>query len=203
MIEECVNVIESDPEIGMVYTNTVKVVNGKEVARRVKNYLPTRILPDLLVNTKRFWSTPSCLWKYDVSLVENWLVLRNHEDYLHDIYCSKITNKIRYVSTALTFNNHSAENRIIRDREEVKKALIKLTEISSLPSYTGISHFILLRMYQYKMYLKPIYIYRIVKLFYKEFGFTSLRYFEVIGVLFLLNYSSIRSYRLKSYMNLK
>lgn len=153
-IEECVKVIESNAELGMVYTNTVKIVNGVEITRRVKDYSPTTILPDLLVNTKRFWSTPSCLWRSEVSLAQHWFPLRNHEDFLHDIYSSKINNKIKFVPSALTYNNHSADNRILRDREEVRKALNEFLKIRKVSSLNGFSYFFLNRIYKNKLKIK-------------------------------------------------
>lgn len=147
-IEECVSALENDDSVGMVYTNTVRIVNGKETGRRVKNDIPDKILPTLFENPKRFWSTPSCMWRKNISLPEYWKPLRNHEDYIHDILCSTLNNKIAFVTKAFTYNNHSAEERVPRDKKEVKKALRVLLNLKDLPHYSGRSFFYLHRIYK-------------------------------------------------------
>lgn len=190
-IEECVKTIESDMTLGMVYSNTIRIVDGIETHSRVKGNGPISILPTLFLNTKRFWSTPSCLWRNNVSLADHWLPYRNHEDYLHDIYCSIVNNKIKFVSGAQTYNNHSARNRIVRDSEEVRKALKEIIQIEGLSNKHGLSYFFLNRVYKNKLRIELKHLPIILKLPSREFRVFSSNWF-LFYKLVLLNMLKIK-----------
>lgn len=190
-IEECVKTIESDMTLGMVYSNTIRIVDGIETHSRVKGNGPISILPTLFLNTKRFWSTPSCLWRNNVSLADHWLPYRNHEDYLHDIYCSIVNNKIKFVSGAHTYNNHSARNRIVRDSEEVRKALKEIIQIEGLSNKHGLSYFFLNRVYKNKLRIELKHLPIILKLPSREFRVFSSNWF-LFHQLVILNMLGIK-----------
>lgn len=202
-IEECVKTIESDPDLGMVYTNTIKVVNGVETIWRVNEIRPSSILPTIFLNTKRFWSTPSCLWRNEVSLVGHWKPLRNHEDFVHDIICSTINNKIKFVRSAQTYNNHSANNRMARDTEEVRKALNEIIIIDNLTNNTGISFFYLNKIYKNKLKIKFRDLPVVLVLPFREFRLFSYKWCLFYSLVFL-NISSLkRSFQKRKINKLK
>lgn len=192
-LNECVSTLQLDDSIGMVYTNTVKLFHNKEIGRRIQNDVPITILPSLFQDVNRLWSTPSCLWRREVSLSENWLSLRDHEDYVHDALCAKINNKIKFVKDALTFNNQSASDRTPRDAEEVRKAIHILAHMEYLPSYEGISFFYLSKLRKNSIRLTIRDVIMVLKLPHKEFSFFSSHIFIFYSGLFL-NYFNLFYY---------
>lgn len=190
-LEACIKLMEKNPSMGMVYTNTIRLKNGIETERRVGKNIPTTILPTIFVHPKRFWSTPSCMWRKEVSLSEHWMLFRNHEDYLHDILCSKISNEIGFVSSAFTYNNHSAENRIFRDNDEVRKVLNTVIRIEHLPVNSGISYFFIKRMYKNKITINRKEISKLLKLPFREYGLFNKKWI-LFQILVLLNFFEIK-----------
>lgn len=190
-IEECVKTIVTDSSIGMVYTNSNTIKNQITVDCRVKEFKPVHILPNLFIYNKRFWSTTSCLWRAEISLPENWKVYRNHEDYIHDILSSKLNNKILYVENALTFKNQSAPDRILRDSEEVRKALNEIIKINGIPNVAGLSYFFLNRVYKNKLRISIKDLPKTLALPSREFKIFSGNWF-LFYVLVVLNIFGIK-----------
>jgi|SRR5690554_273724 len=190
-IEECVKTIQSDPNIGMVYTNSNTIKNQEIIDRRVKEFKPEYILPNLFIYNKRFWSTTSCLWRSDVSIPENWKDYRNHEDYIHDILSSKRNNYIKYVENALTFKNQSAPNRILRDSEEVRKAINEIIKIKEIPNKEGLSYFFLNRIYKNKLKISVRDLPKTLTLPSREFRIFSQKWF-LFHQLVILNMLGIK-----------
>lgn len=145
---ECVKALNADKTLGMAFSNTIRIDHGKEVSHRIEDTIPTSIIPFIFQKPKRLWSTPSCLWHSNVSKPCHWVNLRNHEDYVHDIKSATINNNIVFVEEALTYNNHSAPNRIERSNLDVKKALNIILSIQNLPDSKGISSFYLRKLYE-------------------------------------------------------
>src|SRR5690554_1390340 len=190
-IEECVKTIQSDASIGMVYTNSNTIRNQEIIDRRVKEFKPEHILPNLFIYNKRFWSTTSCLWRSDVSIPENWKDYRNHEDYIHDILSSKRNNYIKYVENALTFKNQSAPNRILRDSEEVRKAINEIIKIKEIPNKEGLSYFFLNRIYKNKLKISVRDLPKTLTLPSREFRIFSQKWF-LFHQLVILNMLGIK-----------
>lgn len=201
-LEECVEDLDKNQNLAMVYGNTIALQNNKEISRRVNKTVSDTILPILFKNKKRLWATGSCLWRAEFSLAHNWKKLRNNEDFIHDIHVSRLNNHIKFNKNAFLYNNKSAENRIHRDSEEVKKALCELLKIDSLPCYNKISKFIIRRMYDYNLKFELKIIFKIMRVVKKEFGFFSLSFYEYMFYIFYLNYSDGKSFRLKRHFNL-
>jgi glycosyltransferase involved in cell wall biosynthesis len=199
-VEQCVKTLESDTSKGMVYTNTIVLWNGNELKRRIKHFQPNTILPTLFVNNKRFWTTASCMWRKEVSLPECWHPLRNHEDYLHDLYCSNNNNNAKFVKEAIAYKNRSAGNRIKRESGEVKKTLNEMVRIKTLPTFTGFPFFIIKKLYEFHITIDfaDFKNYLLVPIKEKNFKFSN--YFIYYLLLVLIGMLSVKSYKLKSYI---
>lgn len=195
----CVENLIRNSSVGMVYTNTITLLNKQEVFRRVDVKAPATdsIVPFILYRKRRPWSTASCMWRREVSLANHWLSLRNNEDYIHDIMSSRINNRVLFVEQGATFKNQSAEQRIPRDKEEVKKALMEVASIKNMDCYKGFSYFITSRLYEFKIKINGTELFRFGKITFLEYkrrpliAILSWSLYVCIGVM------GVRSYKLK------
>lgn len=194
-LQECVKVLSTNHILGMVFTDTVCVKNNEESNRRIQDVIPTTILPVLFQNPKRLWSTPSCLWKKEVTLPEHWMDLRTHEDYVHDVKCAMENNNIGFVKNALTYNNHSAVGRIERIPDEVNKALTIISDLE-LPSQKGFTYFYLQRIWKFRIRLSFPELMKNRWLSRREYDYFSYNYF-LFRFLLWLNFFGFRSHHQK------
>jgi glycosyltransferase involved in cell wall biosynthesis len=199
---ECVSDLVNNPNVGMVYANTISYFDGIEKNRRVTDHQPNQILPIIFQNKKRFWATGSCLWRAEVSKPNNWKLLRNNEDFIHDIVASTINNRIRYNTSAFLFNIKSAENRTPRNASDVKRALFELRNINNLSNFNGITIFILRRMYDHKIKFEFISIFGFLRLIAKDLKIYTLDFYKYSFYFIYLNFFDGGSSKLKIYFNI-
>ena len=197
-IELCVLRLKSDEELGMVYTNTIRYKDGAPVSERVQAFNAESILPYLFNAKKRIWSTPSCMWRREVSLPQNWYAFRNYEDYLHDILASIQNNKIAFVKGALTYNNHSANNRTNRNNAEVAKAINTIIKLDQLPIYKGILYFVMDKLYEFNVRVRFNCFWYYFRLPFKlnRLKYSQYTYYYIL--LFLIGLFGIKSYKVKN-----
>ncbi len=196
-LEECVHVMNVNPSTGMVFSNTIVVKLGVEVGRRVGDIIPESIVPSIFQTYNRSWSTSSCLWRSQVSLSNHWVELRNNEDYIHDMYSSKINNRVKKVENAFTYKNQSAEGRIQREGLEVAKALQVMLKINNLDSYKGLSYFTLNRVYKFNITIKLKNIGSYFLVPFKEFGFKIYSYIYFFGALIFNGIFNVKNNTIK------
>ena len=198
-LAELVKDLNNNSNVGMVYSNTTILSSGSSIGDRVLEYseAPSQIMPTIISFKKRFWSTSSCMWRKDVSLADSWISLRNHEDYIHDLLSSMYNNKVFFSQKAITFKNQTAEDRIVRDKNEVKKALLYIVGISNIDDYTNLSYFILWRLYEFRITLSWREYLHFCKIGYFEFKFLNFNFYKYITILFLISLLNVHSYAIK------
>ncbi|SHI37730.1 Glycosyltransferase involved in cell wall bisynthesis [Mesonia phycicola] len=200
-LAELVNDLNNNSNVGMVYSQTAILFEGELKYKRAE-LTPLQILPSIFLQKKRSWSTSSSMWRSEVSLARHWCELRNNEDYVHDIYSSKINNNILYNEKALTYKNQSAHERIKRNSKEVKKALVELLTIKNFPSYQGFTVFFMRRIYDFDIRFNFKQFWQSLKFLSKEFKISSLDFYCYFLYLLYLNFIGGKSVKLKRYFKL-
>lgn len=111
-IEKQVEVLEKDPDVVMVYGNSIQNWDEKRVHRR--KHIKYKV-DDLIqcALEKRKWHTSACLWNYG-KIDEFWDDLRNGEDVLHDVTVGiKVGKKIRFIEEVvcnINFNSNDSSH---------------------------------------------------------------------------------------------
>jgi hypothetical protein len=95
-LSSLVAALAAAPEVGMAYSGTMEVRDGRpSTPRRWNDERPAQILPTLL--WKRPWHTSACLWRRDlVEAMSGWMPIWHWEDHEHDARAGCLGAKIAH-----------------------------------------------------------------------------------------------------------
>lgn len=173
--------LSQSKELGMAFSNTVKIENNIIVEHRFSQEEVKNIIPNLF--NKRYWSTSSCLWRSKVSLAANWYPFRDHEDYLHDFYSASINNNCSAIREELCYKVQDAPERIPRSNREFFKTIISL-DILMQSTLSGINN----NDKHYVLFVLKKFYKRHIKFRYSEFKLVLNVFKKLLGLLYPTNF---------------
>lgn len=120
-----VKAIEQDKTVGMIFTN-VLIKRGDKERLRLNMADGVYDFFNLIFDKGFYWATGASLWRNTISLKENWLPFKDHEDYVHDILSLKHDTKVQFISKPLCVVNKSNTLGTARLNTEMLKSLLFL-----------------------------------------------------------------------------